>query len=208
MNQPLEESEKHHRAGFQLLSKGSYAKAREQFLRAIKRNPEWASPYLGLGQTFFFQNNPDFKEAIKSFRRVVELKPEWIEGKYWLGSALQKAGALDESVACYREVLRIAPDDTRTLISLGVCLTELKQFPDAISCLRRAIKLKPPYAIASAHLFLADALKEDGQMKAACKEWQIARDLPSGYPEYGSAKKEAVEQLKKYCDKFTKTERT
>ena len=53
------------------------ARAREQFLKAIEKNPDWASPYLGLGQTFFFQNNPNLKEATKAFRRVVELKPEW-----------------------------------------------------------------------------------------------------------------------------------
>ena len=85
---------------FQLLSEGSYAKAREQFLKAIEKNPDWASPYSGLGQTFFFQNIPSLKEATKAFRRVVELKPEWVEGYHWLGSAQEKSGALDEAVTC------------------------------------------------------------------------------------------------------------
>jgi tetratricopeptide (TPR) repeat protein len=73
MNHVFAESQEHHRTGFQLLSEGSYAKAREQFLKAIEKNPDWASPYLGLGQTFFFQNNPNLKEATKAFRHVVEL---------------------------------------------------------------------------------------------------------------------------------------
>src|SRR5712671_4636785 len=54
MNQLLAESEEHHRKGFQLLSEGSYARAREQFLKAIEKNPGWAPPHLGLGQTFHF----------------------------------------------------------------------------------------------------------------------------------------------------------
>jgi hypothetical protein len=52
MNQLLAESEEHRRKGFQLLSEGSYARAREQFLKVIEKNPGWAPPHLGLGQTF------------------------------------------------------------------------------------------------------------------------------------------------------------
>jgi protein O-GlcNAc transferase len=198
MSQLVAESEEHHRRGFQLLSEGSYAKAREQFVKAIEGNPNWASSHLGLGQTFFFQKNSNLKEATKAFRRVVELKPEWVEGYHWLGSAQQKSGALEEAVKCYREAIRIAPSDTRPLISLGVCLTQLKRFTDAVGCLRHAMSLKPAYALASAHLFLADALCASGQIDAACKEWRLVLDLPSEYPEHNSAKKEATQRLTEY----------
>jgi len=109
MNPSTAESEEHHRRGFQLLSESSYPEAREQFLKAIEENPNWAAPHLGLGQTYFFQKNPDLKEATKAFRRVVELKPEWVEGYHWLGSAQEKSGALEEAVTSYREAIRIAP---------------------------------------------------------------------------------------------------
>jgi hypothetical protein len=42
------ESQEHHRTGFQLLSEGSYAKAREQFLKAIEKNPDGASRHRPL----------------------------------------------------------------------------------------------------------------------------------------------------------------
>jgi tetratricopeptide (TPR) repeat protein len=103
MNLLLAKSQEHHRKGFQLLTEGSYARAREQFLNAIEKNPDWALPHLGLGQLFFSQKNPDLKEATKAFRRVVELKPDWVEGYHWLGSVQEKSGALEEAVACYRD---------------------------------------------------------------------------------------------------------
>jgi hypothetical protein len=34
-------------------------KAREQFLKAMEKNPNWAAPHLGLGQTFFFEKKPN-----------------------------------------------------------------------------------------------------------------------------------------------------
>jgi len=82
---------------------------------------------------------------------------------------------------------------------LGVCLTRLKQFAAAIPHLRRAINLKPHYAEASAHLFLADALKGSGQIDAACREWKLVLEMPNEYPEYDSAKKEANQLLEQHC---------
>ena len=201
------ESQKHHRRGFQLLTENSFQEARDQFLRAIEKAPDWASPYLGLGQTFFFQDPPDLKEAMKAFRRVVELNSDWVEGYHWLGSAQEKSGELEKAVESYRAAIRIAPSDTRPLISLGVCLTQLGQFAEAVGCLRRAIDLKPHYAEASAHLFLADALRSSRQMEAACKEWRLVLDLPPAYPEHNSAKEEATKRLKEHCRSTQKQQR-
>lgn len=198
MNPLVAESEEHHRRGFQLLAENSYVEAREQFLKAIEKNADWASPYLGLGQTFLFQEKPDLEEATNAFRRVVELKPDSVEGYHWLGSALERNGALEGAVQCYREAIRIAPSDTRPLISLGVCLTQLKLYTEAVACLRRGISMNPPYGVASAHLFLADALKASGQIDAACKEWRVVLDLPSVYPDHDSAKQEATLRLKEH----------
>jgi protein O-GlcNAc transferase len=207
MKSPPAESEEHHRRGFQLLSESSYPEAREQFTKVIEKKPDWASPHLGLGQTFFFQEKPDLKEAIKAFRKVVELRPEWVEGYHWLGAAQEKNGALEAAVESYRQAIRLAPTDTRPLISLGVCLTELNQFADAVTCLRNAIALKPQYAVASAHLFLADALRGNGQIDAACTEWKLVLDMPPEYPEYDSVKKEATQQLKEHCSPSQKPRR-
>ncbi|MGB8128173.1 MAG: tetratricopeptide repeat protein [Candidatus Angelobacter sp.] len=199
MNPLAAEAKEHHNEGFRLLVEGSHAEAREQFLKAIDKNPNWAPPYLSLGQTFFFQKKPKLRDAVQCFRRVVELSPEWVEGHHWLGTAQEKKGELHDAVESFEQAIRLAPSDTRPLISLGVCLTRLNQFAAAISSLRRAIDLKPHYAEASAHLFLADALKGIGQIDAACKEWKLVLKMPSEYPEHDSAKKEAKQLLSRHC---------
>jgi len=200
MNPLVAEAKKHQSEGSQLLARGSYAEAREQFLKAIDTNPSWPQPHLGLGQTFFFQKRPNLTNAIQSFRRVVELSPDWAEGYHWLGVAQEKQGDLQDAVGSLEQATRLAPSDTRPLICLGVCLTRLKQFAAAIAHFRHAINLKPHYAEASAHLFLADALKGSGQIHAACEQWKIVLEMPDEHPEYGSAKKEARQMLKRHCD--------
>jgi tetratricopeptide (TPR) repeat protein len=106
---------------------------------------------------------------------------------------------LQHAVQSFEQAIRLAPSDTRPLISLGVCLTSLKQHAAAIPHLRRAIDLKPHYAEASAHLFLAEALKESGQIDAVCKESKLVLEMPTEYPEYDSAKKEAGQLLEQHC---------
>jgi protein O-GlcNAc transferase len=199
MTSLVAEAKEHHSDGFQLLAAGSYAKARERFLKAIEKNPNWAAPHLGLGQTFFFEKKPNLTRAVQSFRRVVELSPQWVEGYHWLGIAHEQNGELHLAVQSFEQAIRLAPSDTRPLIFLGVCLTRLKQYAAAISHLRRAIDLKPYYAEASAHLFLAEALKESGQIDAACKEWKLVLEMPTEYPEYDSARKEAGQLLEQHC---------
>ena len=144
------EAQEHHRKGFQLLTESAYQEARDQFLTAIEKSPDWASPYLGVGQTYFFQKKQDLDKATEAFLRVVELKPDWVEGYHWLGAVQQQAGASEDAVKSYRTAIRIAPSDTRPLIALGVCLTEMGQYTEAVDSLRRAITLRPPYALASA----------------------------------------------------------
>ena len=116
-----------------------------------------------------------------------------------MGTAQEQNGELNHAAQSFERAIRLAPSDTRPLVSLGVCLTRLKQYTLAISHLRRAIELKPHYAEASAHLFLADALKESGQIDAACKEWQMVLKMPTEYPECDEAKKEANKLLERHC---------
>jgi tetratricopeptide (TPR) repeat protein len=184
--------------GRQLLASGSCARARKHFLKAIQMCPEDAQLYLALGQSFFFQKKPDLAEAIRAFHRVVDLSPDWGEGHNWLGTAQEKQGKLSEAVASLERAISLAPEDTRPRIMLGVCLTRLKDYAAAITHLRQGIALKPHYAEASAHLFLADALRQSGQIDAAREEWRLIFDMPSEYPDYENPRKEARRLLKKY----------
>lgn len=136
--------------------------------------------------------------AIRAFRRVVELSPDWGEGHNWLGTAQEQQGELREALASLERAISLAPEDTRPRIALGVCLTRLKDYTAAITHLRHAIALKPHYAEASAHLFLADALRQSGQIDAAREEWRLILNMPSEYSDYEHPAKEARELLKKY----------
>jgi protein O-GlcNAc transferase len=186
------------RTGRELLARGSCVRARNNFLRAIRLQPDSVQLHLALGQSFFFQRKPDLAKAIQAFRRAIELCPDWAEAYCWLGFAQQKNGKLRPAVVSFRRAIRLNPDDTRSWISLGVCLTRLRNYKEAITALRKGIALKPHYAAPSAHLFLADALRRHGKLSAARKEWQLIQTMPSGYPDYDHPAREAREMLTNY----------
>ncbi len=192
------EAKKQLALGWQLHISGSYARARQYFLKAIQICPDDAQLHLLLGQSFFFQRRPNPAEAVRAFRRVVDLSPDWGEGHYWLGTVQEKRGQLREAVASFERAISLAPDDARPRIMLGVCLTRLKDYTTAIIHLRQGIALKPHYGEASAHLLLADALRQNRQIDAAREEWRRVLEMPSGYPDYEHPHKEARGLLKKY----------
>src|SRR5262249_7774669 len=107
----ITEAERLNGEAFQLFIAGSHGEARERYLNAIEKAPNWAPPYLGLGQTYFFEGKPNLPEALKCFRRVVELSPEWPEGHQWLGSVQEKNGDLEEAVKSFERASRLAPSD-------------------------------------------------------------------------------------------------
>jgi tetratricopeptide (TPR) repeat protein len=193
-----DEAREHYALGQQLFAAGSYPRSQAHFAKAIKMCPDVVSLHLALGKAFLFQKRSDLPKAIRSFVRVVDLNPDWAEGYHWLGVAQEQKGELLDAVASFEQAIRLAPGDTRPLISLGVCLTRLGKFEAAIRQLRRAMELKPHYGEASGRLFLADALRRNREIEAACEQWRLILEMPSEYPEYDQERNEARQLLKKY----------
>ena len=182
----------------QCLGMSEYRRARKHLRKAIELSPNVAAFHWGLGSVYYHQPTPDYRAAIDEFRRVIELKPEWVEGHHCLAFTLVSFGDLEQSIPHYEKAMELAPTDPRPVISYGICLTKLNRYEAAIRMLRHAIELNPHYGNASAHLFLADALLADGQIREACREWEFALTLEPVYPEHGSAHESAREMLAKY----------
>lgn len=199
-NQADIEAKRECELGWTLFISRRYADSRRHFLKATQLSPDLPQAHLLLGQSYFFQRQPDFANATRAFQRVVSLSPKWHEGYQCLGAVQEEQGQLQEAAVSFERAATLAPEDSRPLMSLGVCLTKLGDYAQAIIHLRRAISLKPHYGLASAHCFLADALRQNGQIKAACEEWRMILRLPAEYPDRDNPHKDARRLLKEYGD--------
>src|SRR2546421_700912 len=66
----------------------------------------------------------DLDGAVASFRRAVELRPNFPQAHNNLGNALKEQGKLEAAVTCYRDAVRIQPDFAEAHNNLGLILND------------------------------------------------------------------------------------
>jgi hypothetical protein len=84
--------------------------------------------------------------AVASYRRALEIKPDFAGAHCNLGSALHDLGQFDSAIASCRQALEISPDYVEAYNNLGNSLRELMQLDEALTSYSRALEIKPDYA--------------------------------------------------------------
>jgi tetratricopeptide (TPR) repeat protein len=82
-------------------------------------------------------------EAIPLYRRALDLRPDWAEGWWYLGTLLYDANQFRDAIPAFEKVLALAPNAPGTLNFLGLCEFETGDYDSALQHLDRAY---PPSA--------------------------------------------------------------
>ena len=142
-------------SGVMHLREGRTDLAIDQFKRAVKAEPE--NPYFrkGLGQAY--ASGRQWKDAIKEFRKALEINPYYVDIRNDLGSALVLSGkrdqGRDEFLAAYSDPTNPTPEVSAR--NLGQAYLDEKNYTEAISWFRTALDRTDTYA--DAYLGLAEA---------------------------------------------------
>jgi tetratricopeptide (TPR) repeat protein len=123
---------------------GWYNEALDVYREALKRTPDEMSLLVGFGNTCF--RHKDFREALATFKRLTELRPERIEGWNNLGIVHMAMGNDDGARAAFDRVLSIEPDNAGTLLNMGNCHARKGDTAGARAFFERAMAVKPDYA--------------------------------------------------------------
>jgi 2-polyprenyl-3-methyl-5-hydroxy-6-metoxy-1,4-benzoquinol methylase/thioredoxin-like negative regulator of GroEL len=83
------------------------------------------------------------REAQASFRRAVEIKPDFTEAHYWLGRSCQREGKLTDAVAAYRAALRGAPEVAEIHYHLARALLWAERWHEALQAYQQAFARDP-----------------------------------------------------------------
>jgi predicted O-linked N-acetylglucosamine transferase (SPINDLY family) len=121
-------------------------------------------------------------EAIATYTRAVELRPEFFEAHFKLGNALANSSRCEEAAKAFRRVLQIDPNHVDALNNLGNTLLAIGQADEAISHYRRVLAMRPDHFLA--HNNLAAGLVMTGQFPEAL---QFARRAVAMRPDYPPA---------------------
>ncbi len=128
--------------------------------------------YVGLGR---------LEQAVASYTRAVQIKPESAEAHYNLGVTLSSLGKPKEAVASYDKALRIKPDYADAHYNLGNALKNLGKPEEAVSSLNKALQIKPDFA--EAHNNLGAVLYKLGKPELAVSSLRKALQINPDYAE-------------------------
>ena len=89
------------------------------------------------------QMGKEYEQAIASFDKALEFKPDDHQAWYNRGFALDDLGRFEEAIASYDKALEIKPDDHQAWYNRGFALGNLGRFEQAIASYDRALEIKP-----------------------------------------------------------------
>jgi len=139
------------------LQTGDYAKAEENFKRALALDSGNADANLGMAQSLVQQGRLD--DAAPYFRKTAQIQPNYRDYLLQLGTLYEKANRPAEAMEIYREF----PNNPAVQSRLGEMLMESKKYTDALPQLEAAYQKSPTpesrLALASAYVATHDGAK-------------------------------------------------
>src|SRR2546423_5568506 len=117
----------------------------------------------------------DWPSAIAEFRKGLELKPDDVTLRYWLGAALYASGDGAGGEREFRAVVRRTPDNAKAHFSLGAIDAAKGRGREAIEEYSAAVQADP--TMPEARLRLGDALRTSGQLQSSLAQYERAVDL-------------------------------
>ncbi len=141
-------------AGFFLLQSWTYARAfvdPEQFWTTMQtRAPRSAFTYYGLGN--LFMQKQAYDEAVRAYRRAIELKPDYARAYFNLGNAYYRLGQMQQAEDAYRKSLHYFPGFAKARVNLAAVffnranrLRDEGEYGRAIEFYQKAIELNPSF---------------------------------------------------------------
>lgn len=120
-----------------------------------------------------------FQDAVASYRKAIELMPDFSLALNNCGVALKHSGEVQAALQCYQQAIELDPGYCEAHTNMGVALQELGRLKEALDCHDRAIKLQPNFA--DAHYNRGVVLQEQGAFSEAQKSHEAAIRLKPGF---------------------------
>ncbi len=83
------------------------------------------------------------QEAVASFHRAIQLKPDFVDAHCDLGAAYSKVNRTQEAVGEFEQAIQLNPNMARAHYDLGNAYDRLGRFQDAIASYKQAQRLAP-----------------------------------------------------------------
>lgn len=124
------------------------------------------------------ERDGQYKEAIESYKKAVQLKPDMGYAYFKIGTAYNHLDQPADAVAAFKKAIRYMPNFAVAYNNLAVAYAKLGKKTEEIRALKKAIRLRPDYA--TARFNLAVAYLKAGDKKAAMAEYRSLKKIDEG----------------------------
>jgi tetratricopeptide (TPR) repeat protein len=107
-----------------------------------------------------FGRQLDFDNAIRLYRKALDINPDNVIALAMLGDSLIRQGKSEDAKPYLERAIELAPGNPYAQEGLGTVLAAKGRFPEAVSCFRRALQIDPSRA--PAHFRLGVLLMDLG----------------------------------------------
>ena len=151
--------------------------ARRAAQRAIELDPNLAEAHASLADVLLHFDR-DWQGADHEYRRSIQCNPDYALGYHWYANLLSARGQHEAAHMAIMHALEINPVSIITLVWAGVTSHLAHQFDDAIRHYQSALELDPQFIWA--HMYMAQALEQKGDLKEALREFETTNRLAGG----------------------------
>jgi len=125
-----EDAAPHNSLGSIFLSKELLEEAKEQFLTALVKAPNFSEAYNNLGVVYLKLGMPD--EAIKVLETAVKLDPNFPDFYNYLGEALMEKKMYPEAEEQFQKALGLNPNYREVYLNLGFCCLDRADYGSTV----------------------------------------------------------------------------
>jgi tetratricopeptide (TPR) repeat protein len=84
-----------------------------------------------------------FDASVASYRRVIDIQPDNVDGWLDLADALSECGSYQEALTAYNRVITMSPDWSEAYYQKCKCCLQTGLFQEAIESAKRSLELEP-----------------------------------------------------------------
>ncbi|MFN7257691.1 MAG: tetratricopeptide repeat protein [Microcystis sp.] len=147
----------------------------------------------------------EYEQAIASWDRALEIKPDDHQAWYNRGIALYNLGRFEQAIASYDRALEIKPDFHDAWNNRGSALDNLGRLEEAIASFDRALEIKPDYH--QTWFIRGGALYDLGRFEDAIASFDRALEFKPDYHEAWNNRGSALDDLGRFEDAIASYDR-
>ena len=116
----------------------------QELTSKIKQNPKDFDSIVELANINFDQKN--YNDAISLYKKALEVRPDQINVRTDMGTAMFYQNRFDDAIAEFNEVLKADPKDAQALFNMGVAMLHGKKDPErALQYWEKLVQTNPDH---------------------------------------------------------------